>query len=79
MLVDALIGLGPACWCRSDSGRIRGHSLSSFMVLGAGLKGQDRLLGSIGNKKKQRSLYNISVQSDIYTTQTYILSTDHEL
>lgn len=36
--------------------------------------GRGRLLGPIGNMKKQFSLYYISVQSDIYTTQTYILS-----
>lgn len=36
-------------------------------------------LGSIGNGNKRFSLYYISVQIDIYTTQTYILSTDYVL
>lgn len=38
--------------------------------------GRGRLLGSIGNVNKHFSLYYISVQIDIYTAQTYILSTD---
>lgn len=36
-------------------------------------------LGLIGNGNKRFSLYYISVQIDIYTTQTYILSTDYVL
>lgn len=54
------------CDCRCESGLL-------MLREGWGIwQGQ----GSIGNMKKQFSLYYISVQSDNYTTQTYILSTD---
>lgn len=51
-------------------------SLGEYQRGGAYNAGRGRSLGSIGNMNKQLSLYYISVESDIYTTQTYILSTD---
>lgn len=60
-----------------------GQCESGLLPSGAGSDGgaggRGRSLGSIGNMNKQFSLYYISVQSHIYTTQTYILSTDYVL